>query len=80
MNLQIGDKIKRFNLSYEYDTVYEVISLTKTLAKVKSSNNKVFKIQVETAVKTPNENFIGEVIPKEKMYQSQGRYFLLKRS
>lgn len=78
--LEIGDKIQRFEvmLTKEYDSLYEIISVTKTLAK---TENKVFKRDLVYDTKHPENSknkIIARVYTKEKQTWSSPDYFLVE--
>jgi hypothetical protein len=81
MELKIGDKIKRFQLSTEFETVYEIDSVTKTLAK-SNEKSKVFSRKITVNSSLHNENYIGEVqiisSYGTKIKKGNSRYFVLK--
>lgn len=76
MKLEIGDIIKRFELTTEIEHVYEIISLTKTQAKTKCG--KRFQINTNENVTKINENCHSEanIIGYKG---SSARYFLIKK-
>jgi tRNA A22 N-methylase len=77
--LEIGDKIKRFEvmLTKEYDYIYEIISVTKTLAKTK---DMVFKRELVFGTNLPvsKNKIIAKVETKEKRPWSSPDYFLIE--
>lgn len=78
--LEIGDKIQRFEvmLTKEYDSLYEIISVTKTLAK---TENKTFKreLHYDTAFpKTSKNKIIARVYTKDPQTWSTPDYFLVE--
>jgi hypothetical protein len=77
--LEIGDKIRRFELqrTREIDTTYEIIAVTKTLAK---SETKTFKIGLRYNIAHPKVSkykTIALVDLKDKSTSSDS-YFLIK--
>lgn len=72
--LEIGDKIKRFEvmLSVEINYIYTIDSVTKTLGKSKDDK---FKKEIIFNTTKPDDRFIGEVrcINGSKYH----RYFVL---
>lgn len=77
--LEVGDKVQRFEvmMTREYESLYEVISVTKTLAK---TENKVFKRELIFNTKHPENTknkIIAMVKTKEKQNWSSPDYFLV---
>lgn len=74
--LQVGDKIKRFEvrMTKEIEHVYEIESVTKTLAK---SGESKFKRKITTYTTMPDDRFLGEVQCIDG--SDYHRYFVLKR-
>lgn len=77
--LEIGDKLQRFEtgLTREIATIYEIISVTKTVAKDK--NGKIFKRDLIFETTRPNDKFLAEVNLKGKISWSTPRYFVFKK-
>lgn len=78
--LEVGDKIQRFEVSLtkEFDNLYDIISVTKTLAKTK---NKTFKRELVYGTKHPlnsKNKIIARVYTKEKQSFSSPDYFLVE--
>jgi hypothetical protein len=81
--LEIGDKIQRFEvqLSREIDFIYEIESVTKTLAKTK--NGDVFKIDLDYSTTIPKKStnkIIAEVNLKGKTDWCTPRYYLIEKT
>jgi hypothetical protein len=79
--LEIGDKIQRFEvmLTKEYDSLYEIISVTKTLAK---TENKIFKRELHFNTKHPEKSknkIVARVYTKEKQTWSSPDFFLVEK-
>jgi hypothetical protein len=72
--LEVGDKIKRFEVTTEMDIEYEIISTTKTIAKSKDGVSFLRKIEYNT--NKPKEYCYGEVKRKGELINSN-RYFLI---
>lgn len=80
--LEIGDKIQRFenNFTKEVDFIYEIKSVTKTLAK---SDSEIFKIELIYNTKKPTiskNKIIAMVKTKEKQNWSSPDYFLVEKN
>ena len=78
--LEIGDKIQRFEvmLTKECDYLYEIISVTKTLAK---TENKVFKRELDFNTKLPDKSknkIIARVYTKDIQTWTSPDYFLIE--
>lgn len=78
--LNIGDKIQRFEvqLTKEYDSLYEIISVTKTLAK---TENKIFLRDLifdSTHPKNTKNKIIARVKIKGKSDWGTPDYFLVE--
>jgi hypothetical protein len=78
--LDVGDKIQRFEamLTKEYDSLCEVISVTKTLAK---TENKIFKRELVFNTKHPKNSknkIIARVYTKDNQTWSTPDYFLVE--
>jgi hypothetical protein len=79
--LEIGDKIQRFEvqLSKEIDFIYEIESVTKTLAKTK--NGYIFKRDLDYNTTTPKKStnkIIAEVHLKGESGWCAPRYYLIQ--
>lgn len=75
--LEIGDKIKRFEVNNkEIDYVYVIDKVTKTLAKCGDFN--VFHRDIIYDVKLPDDRFVGIVKMKGEGFSFSRNYFLLK--
>ena len=72
-HLEIGDKIKRFELSKEIEFEYVVASLTKTQAK--TADGYRFKRELNYNVTKPNEKCVAEVY--KIGHENSKRYFLI---
>ena len=73
--LEIGDKIKRYEIRGEISHTYEIISTTKTLAK--TINGDSFYRNLEYNTTKPREDYIAEVKRKETTSLGK-RYFLIE--
>lgn len=72
--LEIGDVIKRFEITVEIDIEYKITSVTKTLAKTDLGRSFFRDINYNTT--KPRSHYIGEVKRKGEMIDSN-RYFLV---
>lgn len=72
-HLEIGDKIKRFELSKEIEFEYIIASVTKTQAK--TIDGYRFKRELNYNVTKPAEKCVAEVYPIGR--QNYKRYFLV---
>lgn len=80
LQLEIGDKIRRYDigLTREIDYVYIIDSVTKTLAK---SGITIFKrdlIYGTTTPKNPKNKVLARVYTKDKQNWSSPDYFLIE--
>lgn len=78
--LEVGDKIQRFEvlLTKEYDYLYEIINVTKTLAKTKY---KTFSRELDFNTKHPENTknkIIARVYTKESQSWTSADYFLVE--
>lgn len=73
--LEIGDTIKRWEVSKEMDIVYTITSLTKTLAK--TANGKAFFREINYNITKPMDHYLGEV--KFKGNSVSNRYFITNK-
>lgn len=73
--LEIGDKIKRFEIIKEIDTIYEIASVTKTLAKTVYGHTFYRKLNYNTS--KPKENYVAEVRRKDIYNSGLGKRFFL---
>ena len=72
--LEMGDVIKRFEITLEIDIEYKITSVTKTLAKTDFGHSFFRDINYNTT--KPRSHYIGEVKRKGEMIDSN-RYFLV---
>lgn len=73
--LEIGDKIKRFEVSREIEHTYEITSVTKTLAK--TIDGHAFYRNLNYNTSKPMDNYIAEVKRKDLETSSLGKRFFL---
>ena len=78
--LEIGDKIKRFEvrLTREVDHIYVIDNVTKTLAK---SGKTTFKRELDYEINYPvksNNKIIARVINKKKQTWTSPDFFLIE--
>ena len=73
--LEVGDKIRRYEIMGEVDFIYTITSVTKTLAK--TSEGHSFERNIDYNTTKPMEHYIGEVNLKGKRVMSP-RYYLIK--
>lgn len=81
--LEIGDKIRRFEvqLTREIDTIYEIASVTKTLAKTKDGKSFFRELDFNSTRPEISKNkILAEVQAKGVKGYSAPRFYLIEES
>lgn len=80
VKLEVGDKIKRFEvmLTKEIDYIYVINSVTKTLAKSESGSFKRELVYNTIHPKQTKNKIIARVLTKAKETWSTPDYFLIE--
>lgn len=73
--LEVGDRLKRWEVVREVGVIYKITSITKTLAK--TDDGRTFYRDLNYDTSKPMENYLAEVRCKELTSLGK-RYFLIK--